>query len=79
LPIAGGLTFGPTDIFGNVAGDAPAVGGELILDVTTGIQAVPVPEPSNLASLALLAIGLLGLLAIERRAKRSSGATGVSS
>jgi hypothetical protein len=31
LPIAGGLTFGARDIFVNVAGDAPAVGGELIL------------------------------------------------
>ena len=72
LPIAGGLTFGAADIFVNVAGDAPAVGGELILDVATGTPVPPIPEP---ASLTLLAVGLVGLLAIERRAKRSSGAT----
>jgi len=72
-PIAGGLTFGATDIFVNVAGDNPAVGGELILDVaTSGVTPPPVPEPR---SLALFVTGLLGLLAIERRAKRSSGAT----
>jgi PEP-CTERM motif len=51
-PIAGGLTFGATDIFVNLVGDAPAVGAALILDVTTGTPAVP--EPSTWA------MGLIG-------------------
>jgi hypothetical protein len=44
LPVAGGLTFNASDIFVNVAGDAPAVGGELILDVSTAAAAVPDPR-----------------------------------
>jgi hypothetical protein len=61
LPIAGGLTFGPSDIFVNVAGDAPAVGGELILDVSTAAAAVPGPiAGAGLPGLILAGGGLLG-------------------
>jgi hypothetical protein len=76
LPIAGGLTFGATDIFVNVAGDNLAVGDQLILDVATGTPVSPIPEPR---SLTLLAIGLIGLFAIARRAKCKPGAASVSS
>jgi hypothetical protein len=71
-PIAGGLTFGATDIFLNLVGEAPSAGAALILDVTTG-GTTTTPEP---ASVALLASGLVGLLAMKRRAKRGADAAG---
>ncbi len=70
LPIAGGLTFGPDDIFVNVVGDAPAVGGELILDVITGTPtATPLPATLPLFASGLGALGLLGW----RRKRKAHG------
>ena len=71
LPIAGGLTFGTDDIFVNVAGDAPAVGGELILDVSTATPtATPLPAALPLFATGLGAMGLFGW-----RRKRKADAT----
>ena len=58
-PITGGLTFAPTEIFVNVAGDIPKLGDQLILDVTTTSVTPPaVPEPSTWA---LMLLGFAGL------------------
>jgi hypothetical protein len=55
-PVLGGLTFTPTAIDVNVAGDEPAVGDKLILDVTT--RTTVIPEPSTWA---LMLLGFAGL------------------
>jgi hypothetical protein len=57
-PISGGLTFGPTDINVNVAGENPAVGDQLILDVTTKGNTPVIPEPSTWAMMLLGFVGL---------------------
>jgi hypothetical protein len=68
----------PTDLLLDVTNDAPAVGDQLILDLTLPAP-VPVPSIPQPANWVLLAIGLISLWSIERRAKRTSGATGASS
>ena len=55
----------PTAIFVNLAGDYPAVGDQLILDVTTN-GTTPVPEPSTWA-LMLLGFAGLGLVGYQRK------------
>jgi len=64
-PITNGLSFTPTDILVNIAGDAPNSGDKLILDLSFP----SVPEP---ASPTLLATSLL--LAGARRRGRTSSA-----
>jgi hypothetical protein len=70
-PIAGGLTFGPTEIFVNVVGENPNAGDKLILDVTTGGGPPPVPEPSTWA-LMLLGFAGLGFAGWRRMAAQTT-------
>ena len=51
----------------NLAGDAPAVGERLILDLTFGDAPVTAPEPGGVA---LLCSGLAGLLVLRRGQRR---------
>jgi hypothetical protein len=70
VPVAGGLSFTATDIQVNVAGDAPAPGDTLVLDLTfPRITPPPIPEP---ASLLLLGSALLGIAATHRGRLRRS-------
>ena len=60
----------PTDIIVNLVGENPALGSQLILDVTTAVTPPPsVPEP---ATVTLLSVGL-GAILIGRR-KKAAGA-----
>jgi hypothetical protein len=63
-PISGGLTFTPTEIFVNVAGEDPSVGDNLIFDVTTK-TAVATPEASTWM-LMLLGFAGLGFVGYRR-------------
>jgi hypothetical protein len=67
LPSKTGLQFSPTEILVDVTGDAPAVGDQLILDVTTGGVAA-VPEPSTWAMMILGFAGI-GFMAYRRNSK----------
>jgi hypothetical protein len=69
-PISGGLTFTPTNIFVNVAGESPNAGDQLILDVTSG-STPTVPEPSTWA-LMLLGFAGLGFAGWRRTAAQAT-------
>jgi PEP-CTERM motif len=72
-PVSGGLTFAPTAINVNVAGDAPAAGDKLILDVTTFTPKPPIPEPSTWA-LMLLGFAGLGFAGYRRKLGQAKAA-----
>ena len=59
-PISAGLTFTPTIITVNLAGDAPQIGDQLILDLTFPTTATPLPAALPLFASGLGALGLLG-------------------
>jgi PEP-CTERM motif len=65
LPVSGGLTFNPTDIFVNLVGDSPAAGDKLILDVTAAGSTPVIPEPSTWAMM-LLGFAGLGFIGYRR-------------
>ena len=73
LPVSGGLTFNPTDIFVNVVGDNPAAGDKLILDVTAAGSTPVIPEPSTW-TLMLLGFAGLGFVGYRRMSGRGRAA-----
>ncbi len=60
----------PNEIQVDVTGDAPALGDQLILDVSFTLPPPPPPNMPEPATLALLGSALLGLTALRRRQKR---------
>jgi hypothetical protein len=75
LPSKTGLQLvSPTEILVDVTGDAPAIGDQLILDVTTGAVASAVPEPSTWAMMILGFAGV-GFMAYRRKSTPALMAT----
>ena len=70
-PISGGLTFTPTVIAVNLAGDTPQVNDQLILDVTTAGTPAPTPLPATLPLFAT-GLGAMGLLGWRRKRKNAA-------
>jgi hypothetical protein len=67
-PHMGLQLLSPTEILVDVTSDAPAVGDQLILDVTTATVAPAVPEPSTWAMM-LLGFAGIGFMAYRRKLK----------
>jgi hypothetical protein len=68
-PHAGLQLLSPTDILVDVTGDAPKVGDDLIIDVTTA-GTTPISAVSEPSSIWPLLIGLFGLLWLRTRCRQ---------